>query len=167
MIWAWKWYVTYVYKKTRRKHSCHKNTLVLPSAGKSEIFILKGTTQINVCPSIQRPTLPIRHKNSQKNTALSLYCPSCRQRALHWQVDDKTTTARQGSPGRRGEREENGPSKWSKGGSVQREQIYILINKTTICMTLEEVSAQRGSRMDTSGVGGGGGGFYLTRMVGK
>lgn len=61
----------------------------------------------------------------------------------------------QGSPGQRGEGEENGPTKRSNGGSVQREQIYILINKTTICMTLEEVSAQRGSRMDKSGCGWG------------
>lgn len=152
MIWAWIWYVTYAYKKkTEENIPATRTLLVLPSAGKSEIFILKGTTQINACPSIQRPTLPIRHKKPQTNTALSLYCPFCRQRALRWQVDDKTTTARQRSPGRRGEREENGPSKWSSGGSVQREQIYILINKTTICMTLEEVSAQRGSRMDTSG----------------
>lgn len=63
--------------------------------------------------------------------------------------------ARQGSPGQRGEGEENGPTERSNGGSVQREQIYILINKTTICMTLEEVSAQRGSRMDKSGCGWG------------
>lgn len=151
MIWAWIRYVTYAYKKTEENIPATRTLSVLPSAGKSEIFILKGTTQINVCPSIRRPTLPIRHKKSQKNTALSLYCPSASQ-------VDKTTMARQGSPGRRGEWEENGPSKWSNGGSVQREQIYILINKT-ICMTLEEDSAQRGSRMDTSGWGWGWGAF--------
>lgn len=59
-----------------------------------DFFILKRTTQIIVCSpfSTQRPTLPIRHKNSQ-NTALSLYCPSCCQRALRRQVDDKKMTA--------------------------------------------------------------------------
>lgn len=107
------------------------------------LLFWKEPLRLMFVPSTQRPTLPIRHKNSQKNTALSLYWPSCRQRALRWQVDDNKTTALQGSPGKRGEGEENGPSKRSNSGSVQREQIYILINKTTICMTLEEVSAQK------------------------
>lgn len=121
-------------KKKKKKKTFlpeeHNWCCTRPSAGNSEIFIGKRTTQIIVCSpfSTQRPTLPIRHKNSQ-NTALSLYCPSCCQRALRWQVDDKKTMAHQGSPGQRGEREENGPSEGSNGGSVQREQIYILINK--------------------------------------
>lgn len=127
------WHISTKKKKKKKKTFLpeeHNWCCIGPSAGNSEIFIGKRTTQIIVCSpfSTQRPTLPIRHKNSQ-NTALSLYCPSCRQRALRWQVGDKKTMARQGSPGQRGEREENGPSEGINGGSVQREQIYILINK--------------------------------------
>lgn len=47
---------------------------------------------------------------------------------------------------------------------MYKEQIYILINKTAICMTLEDVSAQRGSRVDRSSCGWVGG-FYLMQMV--
>lgn len=39
-----------------------------------EMFLLKGTNQRNLPPSRNSPTLPIRHKTTQMNTAPRIFC---------------------------------------------------------------------------------------------
>lgn len=108
----------------------------------------------------QRPTLPIRPESSQMNTALSLLsCPSCLLPSR--QVDDKKKEGNKKKKisvrgpwvGKRKEKkiphkrvETDQEQSRVKCERVQREQIYILINKSTICMVLEQVTVQGGRR---------------------